>query len=223
MNQPKPPSPKRMVVEYGPMLLFFIANWLSDKITGGTIKPIFFATGVFMAASLAAVIYAKIVLKEIPVMLWVTTVLVCVFGGLTLWLQDDLFIKIKGTIIPAIFGAVLLASIYLDKPVLQYLLGNAVPMDERGWRILTRNYALFFFFIGGLNEVIWRTQSNDFWVAFDTWGQTVITFAFIATQLPLLIKGQKQFEEAQDAAQAQQSAPDNIPGAEAQKGDKNTL
>jgi intracellular septation protein len=181
-----------MLVEYGPLLAFFAANALADRITGGSIRPIFFATGVFMAASVIAIIYALIALKKVPIMLWVTTALVCVFGGLTLWLQDDLFIKIKATLVPGMFGIVFLASVWLDKPVLERLLGETVDLDPQGWRIITRNYGLFFIALAALNEVIWRTQSDDFWVAFDTWGQMVLTFGFVATQFPNFNRYMKQ-------------------------------
>ena len=122
-------------------------------------------------------------------MLWMTGVLVVVFGGLTLWFHDETFIKIKPTIIYAMFAAILFFGLITGRPVLQSMLGTAYPgLSEPGWRKLTRNWACFFVFMAVLNEAVWRNSTWDFWVAFKVWGAIPLTLLFAIANVPMLLK-----------------------------------
>ena len=109
-----------------------------------------------------------------------------VFGTLTLWLQDEVFIKMKPTIVNGLFAAVLLGGLAFGKPLLGYVFDQAFKLDNEGWRKLTLRWGLFFVFLAVLNEVVWRLFSTDFWVAFKVWGTMPITIAFMLAQFPLL-------------------------------------
>jgi intracellular septation protein len=113
---------------------------------------------------------------------------VFVFGALTLWLQDDLFIKVKPTIVNTRFGAVLLGGLFFGKALLGYVFESAFRLDAEGWRKLTFRWGLFFFFLAIANEVVWRNFSTDFWVAFKVWGIMPITLVFTFTQMPLIMR-----------------------------------
>ena len=124
--------------------------------------------------------------RRIFTMPLITTVFVGIIGGLTLWLNDETFIKMKPTIIQAIFGSVLIAGLLANRLFLKSLMGSAWHMADKGWRILTLRFSLYFYFSAILNEAIWRTQSTDFWVNFKVFGLMGLTIVFIVTQLPLL-------------------------------------
>jgi len=183
------PSPRqRFVTELGPLLVFFLVNWF---------EGIYAATGAFMVAMVAAIAYSWHASRHVPPMLWVSTVLVLVFGGLTLWLQDALFIKLKPTIVYTIFAVVLMAGLMTRRSFLRTLLGAAFPaMTDRGWRVLTRNWIVFFFAMAALNEIVWRSVSTDLWVAFKTFGAIPLTFLFALSQTPILLKHQLEGEDS---------------------------
>jgi len=176
----KAPGWLRPTIEYGPIAVFFIAYY------GG---GLFVATASIMVATLVVLTISYIVERRIPMMPLITAVIVGVFGGLTLWLQDETFIKMKPTIIQAIFGTILIGGLLAKKLFLKSLMGSAWRITDQGWRVLTLRFALFFFTMAALNETVWRTQSTDFWVNFKVFGLMGVTFGFILTQLPLL----KQF------------------------------
>jgi len=181
-SAPKPSSRQRFLTELGPLLVFFLVNWF---------EGIFAATGAFMVAMVVAMAYAWHRTRHVPPMLWVSTVLVLVFGGLTLWLQEELFIKIKPTIVYTIFAVVLMAGQMMGRTFLRTLLGAAFPaMTARGWALLTRNWVIFFFAMAILNEIVWRSVSTDWWVAFKTFGAIPITLVFALAQTPVLLKHQ---------------------------------
>jgi intracellular septation protein len=167
----------RPVVEYGPLVAFFIAYSLGD---------LFVATASIMAATALALALSYYVERRIPVTPLVTAGIIGVFGGLTLWLQDETFIKMKPTIIQAIFGTVLICGLLTNRLFLKTLMGAAWHITDEGWRVLTIRFALFFFLSAILNEVVWRTQSTDLWVNFKVFGLMGLTLIFILTQLPLL-------------------------------------
>ncbi|WP_306117157.1 MULTISPECIES: septation protein A [unclassified Roseitalea] len=185
----------KLVLEFGPLLAFFFANarggWLADRFPqlaelGG---PIFIATAVFMVVTVIALSVSWLVARHIPLMPLVSGVIVIVFGALTLWLQDELFIKIKPTIINTMFGTVLLVGLFVFRvSLLRYVFDTAFKIDDRGWYKLTVRWGLFLLFLAILNEVIWRSFSTDFWVAFKVWGMTPITLAFTLSQMPLLMR-----------------------------------
>jgi len=169
----------KFVLDIGPLLLFFAANARFG---------IFTATGVFMVAALAAVAVTYAITRHLAIMPMVTAVIVLVFGTLTLVLHNDLFIKVKPTIIYVLFGGTLLGGLAFGKPLLGILLDQMFTLTDEGWRKLTLRWALFFLALAVLNEIVWRTQTTDFWVAFKVFGVVPLTFIFGALQMPLLIK-----------------------------------
>ena len=169
----------KLAVEVGPLAVFFIVNARAG---------IFWGTGVFMGATVASLIASRILFGRIPVMPLVTGVCVMVFGGLTLWLQDDHFIKIKPTIVNGIFAFALFGGLFTGQSLLRIVFGEVFRLTEDGWRKLTLRWALFFFVLAVLNEVVWRTQSDVFWGAFKLFGVVPLTFVFAALQYPLLTR-----------------------------------
>ena len=141
-----------------------------------------------MVATAIALVVSKILTGKLPIMPMVSGVVVFVFGALTLWLQDETFIKLKPTIINTLFGAILLGGLYFGKPLLGYVFGAAFKLDEEGWSKLTLRWGLFFLFLAVLNEVVWRSVSTDAWVAFKVWGTMPITLIFTFLQMPLIMK-----------------------------------
>jgi intracellular septation protein len=169
----------KLVFDLGPLALFFVAN---------SRYGIFVATGTFMVAVLAALAASYVLTRALPIMPVVTAIIVLVFGGLTLILHNDLFIKIKPTIIYALFGGVLLGGLYFNKPLLGVVFDSLFHLNEEGWRKLTLRWALFFFALAVLNEIVWRSVSTDAWVNFKVFGVTPLTLIFAMLQLPLLKK-----------------------------------
>src|SRR6476661_1050941 len=169
----------KLVLDIGPLILFFAANAKFG---------IYAATGTFMAAVLIALAVSYVLTKHVAVMPLVTAAIVLVFGGLTLVLHDDLFIKLKPTIIYVLFGGTLLGGLAFDKPLLGMVFDSVFHLREEGWRKLTWRWALFFLALAVLNEIVWRTQTTDFWVSFKVFGVTPLTFVFAALQYPLLMK-----------------------------------
>jgi intracellular septation protein len=127
----------------------------------------------------------------------VSGVVVIVFGGLTLWLDDELFIKLKPTIVNTLFGLVLLAGLYFGKPLLAVVLDSMFELTEEGWRKLTFRWAMFFFVLAALNEIVWRTQTTDMWVSFKVFGIMPLTIAFALAQTPLLLRHEVKNAEAE--------------------------
>lgn len=166
-------------LEIGPLVLFFAANAY-----GG----IYAATGVFMAATLASLAAMWLLARRIAVMPLVSALVVMVFGGLTLWLQDDHFIKLKPTMVNAAFGVLLLGGLVFKKPLLPYVFDGMVTLTDDGWRALTIRWGLFFLVMAVVNEVVWRSFSTDTWVAFKTFGYLPLTFAFAMAQAPLMAR-----------------------------------
>jgi intracellular septation protein len=169
----------KIALDLGPLVLFFIANGRFG---------IFGATGVFMAATVVALVAGYVLTRHVPVMPLVSAIVVLIFGGLTLYLQDETFIKIKPTIIYILFGAILLGGQMMGKPLLAMVFDQVFHLNPEGWRKLTIRWAVFFFALAVLNEIVWRTQTTDTWVAFKVFGFMPLTFIFAAAQYPLLQK-----------------------------------
>lgn len=169
----------KLAVELGPLLVFFIAN---------TRYGIFAGTGAFMVATVVALVVSRTFLGRIATMPLVTGVFVLVFGGLTLWLQDDHFIKIKPTIVNGLFAAILFGGLATGRVFLKIVFGDVMRLSDEGWRLLTLRWGLFFVFLALLNELIWRGFSTDTWVAFKVFGIMPITFVFALAQIGLLKK-----------------------------------
>ena len=165
-------------IDYGPLAVFF-----ASYVTLGLMA----ATAALIAASLIALLLAWLLERRVPLVPLITAAIVVVFGGLTLWLQDETFIKMKPTIVQAIFALILLGGLAFGRPLLKPLLGPMMPpMSDRAWRQFTLRYALFFVAMAGLNELVWRTQSTDFWVTFKVFGLPALTILFILAQLPFV-------------------------------------
>ncbi|HEY4134345.1 MAG TPA: septation protein A [Alphaproteobacteria bacterium] len=184
MTQPSPSGAARPVprwlkplTDYGPLAAFFIAYLRGDLMT---------ATVALMATTAVALALSLVIARKLPLMPLITALVVGLFGGLTLWLHDDTFIKMKPTIVQAVLGAILLAGLLTGRALLKPVLGSAWAMDEVGWRKLTFRFGLFFLAMAGLNEIVWRTQSTDLWVNFKVFGIMLLTMLFALSQTPLL-------------------------------------
>ena len=189
------PSPLlKLALELGPLISFFAANTRGEALMAqfpalaGFREPIFLATAVFMVAITISLSVSWAMTRKLAVMPVVSGVVVLVFGGLTLFLQDELFIKLKPTIVNGLFAAVLLGGLFFGRSLLGYVFDSVFNLTPEGWRKLTLNWGLFFIFLAVLNEVIWRNFSTDFWVAFKVWGVMPITLVFTFSQLPLISK-----------------------------------
>ena len=187
----------KLGLEFGPLAIFFFANSYGDRWFGvATDQRIFVATGVFMVASLISLALSKILLNHLPRMAVINAVVVTVFGGLTLALNDELFIKLKPTIVNSLFGCVLLGGLAMGRPLLPYVLDSVMSLTDEGWKKLTFRWGLFFFVLAAINEIVWRNFSTDFWVGFKVWGIMPITIAFALSQTPLILKYEVKDEKA---------------------------
>ncbi|MGK9170624.1 septation protein A [Inquilinus limosus] len=171
----------RLALEAGPLLLFFIANQ-----TAG-IMP---ATAVFMVATVVAVVLSIRLERRWPIMPMVGCVFVLVFGGLTLWLADDLFIKLKPTVVNLLFAAILFTGIATGRNFLKLMMGTVFELTDQGWRILTWRWAVFFVVLAVINEIVWRSFSTEFWAGFKLFGILPLTLAFAMAQMPVLLRHQ---------------------------------
>jgi intracellular septation protein len=192
----------KLALELGPLGVFFFANsrgeWLAGQFPmlaklGG---PIFIATALFMVAMLISLAVSLALTRRLPIMPFITGIVVVVFGGLTLWLQDDTFIKMKPTIVNVLFGSVLLGGLAFGKALLGYVFDSVFKLTDEGWRKLTFRWGLFFFVLAILNEIVWRNFSTDTWVTFKVFGIMPLTFLFTLSQLPLLNRTQIKTNEA---------------------------
>jgi intracellular septation protein len=199
------PRPKqnpffRLALEMGPLILFFAANsrpdWfrpivgamLGQGLVSSDKASILIATAVFMVAMAVSLVISWVMHRKLPIMPLITGIVVLVFGGLTLYLQDELFIKLKPTIVNSLFGAILLGGLAFGKALLPHVLEAVFHLDNEGWRKLTFRWGVFFFVLAAINEIVWRTQSTDFWVAFKVWGVMPLTILFTLAQTPMMLR-----------------------------------
>jgi intracellular septation protein len=176
----------KLLIELGPLLVFF---------GGNAAAGIYAGTAAFMVATLIALAVAMLRYHKVPIMPLVSGVIVLLFGGLTLYLRDDTFIKLKPTIVYVMFAALLGAGLWLKKPLLELLLGPVFRLSEVGWRKLTWRWMLFFAAMAVLNELVWRHVSTDAWVSFKAFGFLPLTFLFALTQVPLMQRYSEPNEE----------------------------
>jgi intracellular septation protein len=182
----------KLILELGPLAVFFFANAYGNQLAalipalqslGGRL---FIATALFIAATLVALAASFALIRRLPIMPLVTGVVVLVFGGLTLALQDETFIKMKPTIVNVLFGSTLLIGLAFGRSLLGYVFDSVFRLDDEGWRKLTFRWGIFFFLLAILNEVVWRNFSDDAWVNFKVFGIMPLTIVFTLTQMPLI-------------------------------------
>ena len=182
----EPQRAGKLLIDLGPLLVFFLVNFLAPV---PAVMKIFVATGAFMIAMVVAMIFSALRYGKISPLLWFSGVMVVVLGGLTIWLHKDWIIKMKPTFYYALVSGLLWFGLATDRPLLQRVLGSTYPgLDEIGWTKLTRNWALFFAFMAVLNEAVWRNTSTNFWVGFKLWGALPLTFVFAAANIPMLLR-----------------------------------
>lgn len=184
----------KLALELGPLGVFFLFNSRGEQIAEAFPvlqvigEPIFLATAAFMVAITISLTVSLWLTRRLPIMPLVSGVVVLVFGALTLWLHDELFIKLKPTIVNCLFGSVLLGGLFFGKALLGYVFDSAFKLTDEGWRKLTFRWGIFFFVLAAINEIVWRSFSTDFWVSFKVFGIMPITLVFTLTQLPLIQK-----------------------------------
>jgi intracellular septation protein len=186
----EPGTGARLMIDLGPLVVFFAVNaWLG----------IFAATGAFMAAITAAMLISKLKYRHISPLLWFSAAMVLVLGGLTLWLHNETFIKIKPTIYYLLVASLLAFGLATKRNLLKMVLGTAYPgLSERGWQLLSRNWAIFFAVMAGVNEAVWRNSTTEFWIGFKLWGFLPATFIFAIANVPMLMRHGLQLETAKD-------------------------
>jgi intracellular septation protein len=173
------PQLRRLILDFGPLLIFFAAfKWAG----------IFVATGVLMVALTVTLAIGYSLERKISPMPLFTFVLVLIFGGLTLWLQNETFLKVKVTILYSFFAIILLGGLMTGRLYLKYVFAHAFELDEAGWKKLTLRWGIFCLALAALNEVIWRQTSTDIWVDFKVWGILPLTLIFTVAQLPLMLR-----------------------------------
>ena len=195
--KPKPEAPgagARLAIDLGPLLVFFLANFFAP--VPDTLK-IFFATGLFMVAMIVAMLISQLKYRHISPLLMFSGVMVVIFGGLTLWLHNETFIKLKPTIYYLFVAGLLTFGIATGRNLLKMVLGAAYPgVDERGWYLLTRNWVIFFVAMAMLNEAIWRSTSTDVWVATKLWLFVPAALIFGIANVPMLMRHGLTLEES---------------------------
>jgi intracellular septation protein len=176
MSQADPATQKplrKLLIEFGPLVAFFLAQRFKD---------IYWATGVFMVAISISVLVSRRIERKWPVVPLVTAVFVLVMGGLTLWLQDATFIMMKPTIVNLLFAAILLVGLAGNRLFLKTVFAEAFDLEDEGWSKLTLRFGLYFIFLAGVNEIVWRTQSEDVWTNFKVFGIAPLTIVFMLLQ-----------------------------------------
>ncbi len=172
----------KFVTDFGPLVVFFFFYYNSDKNLKIAIPP-------FVLATIISLLVVWVIEKKIPMVPLISGILITLFGGLTIYFDNAIFLYIKPTIINILFGlALLLGKFFTDEPILKKIIGKSLSLTSEGWNLLNKRWIYFFFGVAILNECIWRTQSEEFWVNFKVWGLLPITFIFTAFQVPLINK-----------------------------------
>ena len=176
-SSPRMGQGTKLLIEMGPLVCFFIANWKAG---------IFWGTGIFMVATVVALTASWLLTRKLAMVPLVSAIFVALFGALTLWLHSELFIKVKVTLINALFGAVLLGGVAFGRSYLKLIMGEAVKLTEAAWRTLSIRWGLFFLFLAVLNEIVWRSVSTDAWVNFKVFGLLPLTLVFAIANAPFM-------------------------------------
>jgi intracellular septation protein len=185
------PPKLRLVLDYGPLLLFFVANMMFG---------IFTATAAIMAAIVLAIAVEFTIQRTVSPILLFTGAMVLIFGGLTLWLSSEIFIKIKVTLLYVLFALTLIAGLFTNRIFLKMLLGHTLRLPDPAWRSLTWRWAAFFLCLAAANEIIWRNFSTNIWVSFKVFGVTSLTFLFMLAQAPFIANHMIEGDETPPAA-----------------------
>jgi intracellular septation protein len=190
----EPSAAARLLIDLGPLVVFFAVNaW----------RGIFSATAAFMVAIVVAMIVSKLRYRHVSPLLWFSAVMVLLLGSITIYLHDETFIKVKPTVYYVLIAGALAVGLATGRNFLKLLLGAAYPgLSERGWQLLTRNWAIFFAVMAVVNEAVWRNSSTDFWVGFKLWGFLPATFLFALANVPMLMRHGLEFEKAKDTGDA---------------------
>lgn len=185
---PKAPAQAapNLLVDLGPLGIFLLTYWAAG---------VWIATGAFMAATLAAIIWSKLKHGKVSVLLMFSGVMVLFFGGLTIWLHDETFIKMKPTLYYLMVSGILFFGTLTKKPTLELVMAHAYPeLSQRGWHLLTRNFAWFFIAMAILNEIVWRNSSTGFWLGYKLWGALPLTLLFGGLNVPMILRHSPQAE-----------------------------
>jgi len=195
----QPSGGGRLLIDLGPLLVFFLVNFFAP--VPGPAK-VFVATGAFMIAMIVAIIYSQARFRHVSPLLLFSGAMVVILGGLTIWLHNETFIKLKPTIYYLVVAGLLGFGLATGRPLLKSVLGSAYPgLDAEGWRKLTRNWAIFFVVMAAVNEGVWRNSSTDFWIGFKLWGAIPATLLFALANVPMLMKHGLTHDEARDASE----------------------
>ncbi|HYI39784.1 MAG TPA: septation protein A [Allosphingosinicella sp.] len=186
----------RLMIDLGPLLVFFLVNFLAPV---PDMLKIFYATGAFMAAMIVAMMISYFRYRHISPLLWFSGIMVVILGGVTIWLHNDTFIKMKPTVYYVLIASLLAFGLATGRNLLKMVLGAAYPgLSEEGWKLLTRNWAIFFIVMALVNEAVWRNSSTSFWIGFKLWGFLPATFLFAIANVPMLMKHGMQLEKGKD-------------------------
>ena len=173
----------KFLCEYLPLIIFFAVYKFSKSP-----KPLVDATIYLIIATIIALLVTYILTRKIPIVTLFSGIILSIFGGLTIFFGNELFIKIKPTLVNLVFAAILFFGYYTKRPLLSYLFGSALKMPNHAWLILSLRWAFFFVFLAILNEIIWRNSSTNFWVQFKLFGMTPISIIFMIFQMPFIMK-----------------------------------
>ncbi len=184
------------MIDLGPLLVFFLVNYFAPV---PEMLKIFYATGAFMAAMIVAMMISYLRYRHISPLLWFSGIMVVILGGITIWLHNDTFIKMKPTVYYVLIASLLAFGLATGRNLLKMVLGAAYPgLSEEGWKLLTRNWAGFFLVMAIVNEAVWRNSSTSFWIGFKLWGFLPATFLFAIANVPMLMKHGMQLEPGKD-------------------------
>ena len=196
MEKKEPSVLGRLMIDLGPLLVFFVVNFLAPV---PDVLKIFYATGAFMAAMIVAMLISYLRYRHISPLLWFSGIMVVILGGVTIWLHNDVFIKMKPTVYYVFIASLLGFGLATRRNLLKMVLGAAYPgLSERGWQLLTLNWALFFLVMAVVNELVWRNTSTSFWIGFKLWGFLPATFLFAIANVPMLMKHGMQLDAGKE-------------------------